>query len=82
MVNNDGHAPLSQLFWADVIFVKDITHPERLTSEQLLKIAVILHEVYGSVDAAHLFLAAYDQRHSTAIAPAYAGFVSGPRPLS
>ena len=56
VVSGDVHAPLSQVFWADVIFIKDITRLDRLRPEQLLKLAVILHDVYSSVDVAHLVL--------------------------
>jgi FkbM family methyltransferase len=70
-VNGDLHGPLSQVFWADVIFIKDITRLDRLRPEQLLKLAIILHDVYRSVDVAHLMLEAYDRASATALAPAY-----------
>jgi FkbM family methyltransferase len=70
-VNGNLHAPLSQVFWADVIFIKDITRLDRLRPEQLLKLAIILHDVYRSVDVAHLVLEAYDRASHTALAPAY-----------
>jgi FkbM family methyltransferase len=71
LVNGDSHAPLSQVFWADVIFIKDITRLDRLRPEQLLKLAIILHDVYGSFDVAHLLLEAYDRAAGTALAPVY-----------
>jgi FkbM family methyltransferase len=76
IVRGDQHAPLSQVFWADVIFIKDITHLERLRPEQLLKLAIILHDVYGSVDVAHLMLQAYDRASHTAMAPKYEAFLT------
>jgi FkbM family methyltransferase len=74
-VRGDDHAPLSQVFWADVVFVKDITRLERLRPEQLLKLAIILHEVYGSFDVAHLAFAAYDRAVGAALAPKYKAFL-------
>jgi FkbM family methyltransferase len=74
-VRGDNHAPLSQVFWADVVFVKDITRLERLRPEQLLKLAIILHEVYGSFDVAHLAFAAYDRAVGAALAPKYKAFL-------
>jgi FkbM family methyltransferase len=71
LVNGDSHAPLSQVFWADVIFIKDITRLDRLRQEQLLKLAIILHDVYGSFDVAHLVLEAFDRAAGTALAPVY-----------
>jgi FkbM family methyltransferase len=76
IVRGDEHAPLSQVFWADVVFIKDITHLERLRPEQLLKIAIILHDVYCSVDVAHLMLQAYDRASHTAMAPKYHAFLT------
>jgi hypothetical protein len=70
------HAPLSQVFWADVIFIKDITRLERLRPEQLLKLAIILNDVYRSVDVAHLMLQAYDRASRTALAPKYQAFLT------
>jgi len=75
-VCGDVHAPLSQLFWADVIFIKDLTRLERLRPEQLLKLAIILHDVYKSVDVAHLVLQAYDKASSTTLAPKYEAFLT------
>jgi FkbM family methyltransferase len=75
-VGGDVHAPLSQVFWADVIFIKDITRLDRLRPEQLLKLAIILHDVYGSFDVAHLMLQAYDRASSTALAPKYESFLT------
>jgi FkbM family methyltransferase len=70
-VNGSLHLPLSQVFWADVIFIKDITRLDRLRPEQLLKLAIILNDVYRSVDVAHLVLEAYDRASRTALAPIY-----------
>jgi FkbM family methyltransferase len=75
-VNGDHHGPLSQLFWADVIFIKDITRLDRLRPQQLLKLAIILNDVYKSVDVAHLVLQAYDKASGTALAPKYQAFLT------
>jgi FkbM family methyltransferase len=76
LVNGSQHAPLSQVFWADVVFIKDITRLDRLRPEQLLKLAIILHDVYRSVDVAHLMLQAYDRASHTALAPKYEAFLT------
>ncbi len=75
-VNGDGHAPLSQLFWADVVFIKDFTRLDALRPEQLLKLAAILHDVYGSIDVVHLVLTAHDRGTGSAIAQPYAELVT------
>ena len=73
-INNDPHAPISQLFWADVVFIRDITRLERLSDAQLLKLAVILHEVYHSMDVAYLLLREHDRRGGADLARKYAGW--------
>ena len=50
IVDNNPLAGLSQLLWADAIFVRDFTRPEVLSNRQLLTMAEILHDCYGSVD--------------------------------
>jgi hypothetical protein len=75
-VNGNDHAPLSQVFWADVVFIKDVTRLDRLPPVQLLKLAIILGEVYKSFDVAHLALQAYDRASSTALAPTYEAFLT------
>jgi len=78
LVNGDPHAPLSQVFWSDVVFIKDLTRLDRLRPEQLLKLAVILHDVYGSVDVVHLVLTAHDRVMRTALAPRFLAYLTRP----
>lgn len=78
LINGDPHAPLSQVFWADVVFIKDITRLDRLRPEQLLKLAVILHDVYGSMDVVHLLLTAHDRVRGTAFAPRFLNHLTRP----
>ncbi|OAN54577.1 methyltransferase FkbM [Paramagnetospirillum marisnigri] len=74
-VKNDIRAGLSQLVWADAIFIRDITKLDRLSDIQLLKLAKILHECYQSIDVILYLLLEYDRRCSTAIADAYKRFL-------
>jgi FkbM family methyltransferase len=77
-VYGDVHAPLSQVFWADVVFIKDITRLDRLSPEQLLKLSIILHYVYGSFDVAHLAIEAYDRVAHADLASEYKALVLAP----
>lgn len=52
IVDNNPYAGLSQLLWADAIFIRDFTRFDRLTADQLLKTALIMHDVYNSFDIA------------------------------
>jgi FkbM family methyltransferase len=71
VLDNNIYAGLSQLVWADAIFVKDFTRPDRFTDGQLLSTAKILHECYGSIDLALHLLLAHDRRRGTAFGDAY-----------
>lgn len=53
---DDRFAPISQQMWTDVIYVKDFTKLSLLTEEKLLKLAIILNDVYRSYDFAHYVL--------------------------
>jgi FkbM family methyltransferase len=71
VVNNDVNQCLSQMLWADAVYVKDFRTFDRLPAEKLLRLAVILHMVYGSFDLAMQALIAYDRQCSSGLAPAY-----------
>jgi FkbM family methyltransferase len=70
----DGNpfAPMSQLLWADAaIYVRSFMTFDRLSAEQLLKLAIILHEVYGSWDLAALALRAHEGKTGKGLWQAY-----------
>ncbi len=62
MAPGQPHRPLRQNLWGDAVYVKDFDNFAALTPEQLLKTAVILHELYQSWDLASLALANYDAK--------------------
>jgi len=63
--------PVSQLLWADAVFVRRFTDFNGLTPEQLLKIAVLTHELYTSVDLSARALAHYDAMANTPLQDLY-----------
>jgi FkbM family methyltransferase len=78
LLNNDIYAGLSQLVWADAIFVKDFVHVERISNVQLLKTAAILHDCYQSFDLVLFLLTEYDSRTGDAVAPRYLSGLNSP----
>ena len=42
----------NQILEADIVYVRDFMHPERMSSEQLKHLAVLAHHCYGSFDLA------------------------------
>jgi len=65
VMDGNPFKPVSQLLWADAIYIKDFTRFDRLPPEMLLKIAVVLHEVYSSIDMVAFALKAYDAQRGT-----------------
>ena len=59
-VGND-HASINQFLWSDAVYVRDFMTFDRLPPAQLLKLAAILHENYGSHDLAAVALQAHDR---------------------
>eukprot|EP00928_Gymnodinium_smaydae_P016841 TRINITY_DN16374_c0_g1_i1.p1 TRINITY_DN16374_c0_g1~~TRINITY_DN16374_c0_g1_i1.p1 ORF type:complete len:418 (-),score=50.09 TRINITY_DN16374_c0_g1_i1:32-1135(-) len=45
--------PISQQLWADAIYVRDLWELRNHSKEQLLRLAVIMHEIYHSYDVVH-----------------------------
>lgn len=66
VINNDRNQGLKQMLWAEAVYVKSFLDFDRLGGEKLLKLAVILHEVYGSYDLCALALRHYDARLAAA----------------
>jgi len=53
---------ISQGLWADAIFIRDISCLGNISETQLLKMALILYEVYASFDLVLHLLIEYDRR--------------------
>lgn len=62
---------LRQLLWADALYVRDVRQFKQLQGDQLIKIALIAHEVYQSYDLAHLALLTLDEQRGSQHAQAY-----------
>lgn len=80
IVNNNIYEGIGQLFWGDAIYIRDISRLELFTDSQLLKMAMILHECYRSIDVAHYLLMEFDRRTGNALAPRYLSGVTPARP--
>lgn len=62
LMNNDIFGGLNQLLWGDAVYVKKFTEFAQLTPAQLLKIALLLHDLYGSFDLCALALEHIDRQ--------------------
>ncbi len=70
-IKGKENEPISQALWADAVYVKDFNKFNELSSDKLLKMAIILHDVYRSWDMAHLALTYYDQQAGSKLAEYY-----------
>lgn len=62
VVHNDVNRMLNQALWTDGVWVKDFTKLRELTPEQTLKLAVIVNDVYNSLDLAAFALQYHDEK--------------------
>jgi FkbM family methyltransferase len=62
MQNGDPNKSISQQLWADAVYVKDFMRFAELPVSKLLKLAIMLHELYQSYDLCALALEAFDEK--------------------
>lgn len=67
LLNNDVNAKLNQTLWTNAVWVKDFTRLRDLSAEQILKLAVIINDQYGSLDLAAFALQYYDEKIGTTL---------------
>lgn len=68
---NDPYSGHSQLFWADAIYIRDITRLSAFADNELLKLAIILHDCYRSFDAVFYLLREHGRRTGSHFADTY-----------
>jgi len=71
LIGGDVFKGLGQVVWSDAIFVRDFTRLGAMESDKLLKMSIILHDMYGSHDLVLLLLREHDRRLNTAYADTY-----------
>lgn len=69
--------PVSQVLWADAIFVRDYFDLQPWSYKELIKAATILHDVYRSFDLVHHLLAEIDRRSNKGLADRYRAHLEG-----
>lgn len=77
VVGNEVNRPLTQMIWANAVYVRDFMRFGDLTAEQLVKVAVILHEICGAYDLAALALQHHDAKTGKDLWSVYARRVFG-----
>jgi len=72
---DDPLRPISQQLWADAVYVRDLWELQSHSRPELLRTALILHEVYHSYDVVHHVL----QKLDTSLAKRYLELMLAPR---
>jgi len=75
--NKDINLPVRQAMWSDAIFVPDFRRLHEYAPDRLLALAVMLHELYVSVDLVSVILNHYDRKMKTDLWPAYLRELTG-----
>jgi FkbM family methyltransferase len=79
-VANKPYEGYGQLFWADAVFMRDFTRPDQLDPDQLLRLAVILHDCYAAYDVVAHLLLARDRRTGSDLGDRYVRLATQARP--
>ena len=59
---NNPSSPINQVLWADVIYVKNFTEFDEISPRKLLKLAIMLHELYQSFDLCAVAIKSFDEQ--------------------
>ena len=71
VVNGDPNRGVRQYLWTDAVYVKEVTTLAATAPAALLKLAVLVDQVYRSVDLAALALRHHDEATGSALAQPY-----------
>jgi FkbM family methyltransferase len=66
-----------QELWSDVVYVKDWMKFDQIKPSKLVKLALLLHDLYQSYDLAHVALSAADRQTGREYASDYAKWIIG-----
>jgi len=78
-LDNSQNSPISQVLWADVVYVKDFTKFDVLPPRKLLKMAIMLHELYQSYDLSALAIKSFDEQTGFRLYDHYCNSIPNPR---
>lgn len=76
---NNPSSPVNQVLWADVIYVKDFTRFDEISPRKLLKLAIMLHELYQSFDLCAVAIKSFDEQTGFRLYDRYCSRVTSPR---
>jgi protein O-GlcNAc transferase len=78
-LGNNVNTTISQVLWADVVYVKDFTAFDEIAPRKLLKLAIMLHELYQSYDLCALAIKSFDEQTGFRLYDRYCSSISSPQ---
>lgn len=78
--NKQPHLGFRQLLWSDAVYARDFMRLELLSVAKLQKLALLLHDLYESLDLCHLVLEEHDRKSGEARAARYLQRLTGAAP--
>lgn len=78
--NKQPHLGFRQLLWSDAVYARDFMRLGELSEPKLMKLALLLHDLYESLDLCHVVLAELDRRSGQKWAPRYLARLTGVPP--
>ena len=73
----DRFKPVSQIMWADAVYIKDVLGLDGLRVDKLLKFAIIMNDVYHAFDLVYHILEIYDNKVGSVCAESYKQLLKG-----
>jgi FkbM family methyltransferase len=67
----DANQPYRQMLWSDAVYVRDWMRLDDLSTAKLRSYAIIVNDLFQSLDLAHLVLTALDGKQGSALARTY-----------
>lgn len=77
LVNDDPNRGLRQFLWSDALYVRDFLNLKDVEEDKLLKLALMLHDLYQSFDFCLYVLTEVDRRNGGSLAETYARKLAG-----
>lgn len=78
-LGNNLNTPISQMLWADAVYVKNFTRFHEISPRKLLKLAIMLHELYQSFDLSALAIKSFDEQTGFRLYERYCCSVTSPQ---
>lgn len=75
--NNNKYIPISQVMWSDVVYLRPVYLFNTLSPLKLLKMAIILDEVYNSYDFSYRALAWHESKTHAGLLQKYEDYLKG-----